>query len=507
MIREEGLQHSQVMTYATQLMDGIGPRLTGSPNLDKAITWAEKILNSACCVNVRTESWGKFGMSWQERNVWIRMTRPDTSPLMARATPWSPPTRGPVTGEVVAIKGFSNEKDFEPFRGKLRGKIVLFISAPSAPVVTPVDKPLFERWSEAQLNEFAAPHTSQPTSEPNLEPIRLYFERMERAGRFFAAEGVAAVLVPSGNNAQGGVSGGTIYVDTNYTFGWFVYKREKAIQVPLLVLAVEHYGRLSRLIQSGVPVHAEINVDTRLGSVDKEASNLFADIPGVDPLHKHELVMLTAHLDSWAAGTGATDDGAGVVIAMEAMRILKAVGVQPARTIRLALWTGEEQGSLGARAYVHQHLADLRVSQVSNQMGLPDFLRSLAGPMQPKPDHMRISAAYTLDAGGGKIRGISTGDPALMPLFQRWLEPLRDLGATMVTGRGDCGGDCAIFDHVGIPTPSFKQDPLDYDSRTHHTNADLYEHLVPDDLKQAAVVVATLIFETAVHDEMLPRHK
>ena len=225
----------------------------------------------------------------------------------------------------------------------------------------------------------------------------------------------------------------------------------------------------------------------------------------MDPLLKDELVLVMAHLDSWSAGTGATDDGAGVVIAMEAMRILSATGIAPRRTIRLALWTGEEQGALGSRQYVRRHVAVVPISQDRSQIALPDFLRKGAGPVVPNPLHSRISAAYTLDAGGGKIRGVSTGNPLLVPIFRKWLEPLKDLGVSMVAERKDCGGDCASFEHAGIPVPSFKQDPLNYESQTHHTNMDTYEHLIPEDLRQAAVVVASVLYSTAMHDQRLHR--
>ena len=503
-IREEGLKNSRVMNYATELVDGIGPRLTGSPNLDKAITWARKSLTESGLTNIKSESWGTFGLSWEERNVWMRMTQPDSAPLISRAAPWSPPTNGPVSGDCVAIRGFLTEQDFEPYRGKLKGKIVLYGSAPSIPKVLPIEQPLFERLTSEQLNAFAAGPVESSGSGAT-QNVALRFDQMEKTGRFFASEGVAAVIVPSGNNSKGGHSGGTISVDTNYTFGWFVYRKESAMKVPLVVIALEHYGRLSRLLQRGIPVRLELNVDTVLGKQDKEAFNVFADIPGVDPVLKDELVLVMAHLDSWSAGTGATDDGAGVIIAMEAMRILRATGIAPRRTIRLALWTGEEQGALGSRAYVRRQVALVPLSQDRSQIGLPDSLRKVDGPAVPQALHSRISAAYTLDAGGGKIRGVSTGNPLLVPVFRKWLEPLKDLGVSMVAERKDCGGDCASFEQAGIPVPSFKQDPLNYESQTHHTNMDTYEHLIPEDLRQAAVVVASVLYSTAMHDQMLAR--
>jgi Zn-dependent M28 family amino/carboxypeptidase len=275
--------------------------------------------------------------------------------------------------------------------------------------------------------------------------------------------------------------------------------------VPLVIIGIEHYGRMERLLDRHVPVKLELNVDTVFAGDHEEGFNAFGEIAGVDSAHKDEVVMVTAHLDSWAAGTGATDDGAGVVIAMEAMRILNALQVQPRRTIRIALWTGEEQGALGSRAYIARHLATVPLATTPAQLKIPEFLRRVAGPIVPAPDHARLSAVYNLDAGGGRIRGISVGNPALVPIFQQWVAPLQDLGMTLVASRSDCGGDCAGFARVGIPTPSFKQDPLDYDTRTHHTNMDTYEHLIPEDLRQAAVIVATMVYNTAMRDQMLPR--
>src|SRR5262249_21791486 len=237
----------------------------------------------------------------------------------------------------------------------------------------------------------------------------------------------------------------------------------------------------------------------------EEGSTVPGKFRGVAPRRKDEVVMVTAHLDSWAAATGATDDGAGVVIAMEAMRILNALKVRPQRTIRVALWTGEEQGALGSREYIKRHIAAVPLATTPAQLRMPELLRRKTGPVVPKPDHAGISAVYNLDAGGGRIRGISAGSPALVPNFRQWAAPLEDLGMTIVTSRSDCGGDCAGFAQVGIPTPSFKQDPLDYDTRTHHTNMDTFEHLIPDDLRQAAVIVATMLYNTAMRDQMLPR--
>jgi hypothetical protein len=277
------------------------------------------------------------------------------------------------------------------------------------------------------------------------------------------------------------------------------------MEVPLVVIANEHYGRIDRLLARKVPVRVEVNVDTAFTADREEGVNLLADIRGIDPARRDESVMVAAHLDSWAAGMGATDDGAGVLIAMEAMRILRAIDVRPRRTIRLALWTGEEQGALGSLGYVTRHVATVPRATTPEALSVPEFLRRRTGPIVPKAEHARISAIFTVDAGGGRIRGVSTGHADLVPIFQSWITPLRDLGVTMVAAASDCGGDCRPFAEVGIPAPVFKQDPLDYSTRTHHTNMDTYEYLVPDDVRQASLVVAAMLYNTAMRDRMLPR--
>ncbi len=507
-IRDEGTTRSRVMDYATELMDGIGPRLTGSPNLEKAMAWAMDRLATAGSSNVRKESWGEFGMGWRSRNVWVRLVEPYAANFIATAGPWSPATPGPIAGEVVSVNGFSDEKGFEPLRDTLRGKIVLLGRAAGFPETFPIDKPLSERLDDATLAELGRnpPDGSRDENQQIVEQGFANGAFAERIGRFFAAEGVRAVMVPSGNNARGGASGGTLYADWNANLGMYAYQKAHAMRVPLVIVAVEEYLRMTRLLARKAPVKVEMNVDVEFTGDHVEGFNVFADIPGVDERRKNEMVMVTAHLDSWAAATGATDDGAGVVIAMEALRILNALGVRPARTIRMALWTGEEQGSLGSAAYVRRHIADAPHAATPAQLAIPDAMRRLVGPIVPKPDHARLSAVYNVDLGAGKVRGVGlSGNVALVPIFQQWVAPLRDLGMTLVTTRPRCPGDCHPFSEVGIPTPGVIQDPLEYDTRTHHTNSDTYDRLVPEDLRQAAVVIATLLYNTAMRDQMLPR--
>jgi hypothetical protein len=505
-IRDEGTARSQVMQSASELMDGIGPRLTGSPGLDKAVAWTMERLAAAGSLNVRKESWGEFGMGWRQRNVWVRLVEPYAANFVATAGPWSPATPGPISADVVHVHGFDNESGFAPLRGTLRGKIVLLGRAPGAPETFPIDKPLSGRLDDAALAELRKPLSGPPADRSEeLERAFANAAFAERMSRFFADEGVRAVMVPSGNNARGGFSGGTIYADWNSNLGMYAYQKDHAMAVPLVIVAVEEYLRISRLLENRARVTVEVNVDTEFTGDRQEGFNVLAEIPGVDPRRQDEVVMVSAHLDSWAAATGATDDGAGVVIAMEAIRILNALRVRPLRTIRIALWTGEEQGLLGSSAYVKRHIGDTPRATTAAQLLMPEFTRRRTGPIVPKPDHSKLSAIYNVDLGAGRIRGVGVGSAALVPIFEQWIAPLNDLGVTLVTARARCAGDCQPFAEAGIPAPGVVQDPLEYDTRTHHTNIDTYDRLVPDDLRQASVVVATLLYNTAMRDQPLPR--
>jgi carboxypeptidase Q len=271
-------------------------------------------------------------------------------------------------------------------------------------------------------------------------------------------------------------------------------------------VSIEAFGRLSRLLERKARVRATVNVETELPAGHVDGVNVLGEIPGVDPARGRDVVMVGAHLDSWDVGTGAADDGAGVIIAMEALRILRTLEVRPRRTIRIALWTGEEQGALGSFAWVTREIAALPRVDTSEQQLLPPAFRRAAGPAAPAPAHARLSAYYNLDQGGGKVRGVRlTGNMALAPIFERWFVPLKDLGVTLVSPRGGCASDCLAFEQAGIPSPLLLQDPLDYLSRMPHTSVDTADHLIPEDLRQAAVVVATMLWNTAQRDERLPR--
>ncbi len=507
-IRDEGLNHSHVMEFASALMDGIGPRLTGSPNAKKANEWTRDTLTKIGLENAHLEDWGEFGLGWQQMNTWARMVTPDTAVLILQSTPWSPATPGPVTGDVVFVN-IQTDKDFDQYKGKLAGKVVLYGAMREVP---PVDKALFERYTDQQLEEIAEfPVNGGGGGLPPAMQARLrtYMERMrmiDKIAQFYADEKVAAVIEPSRDGKNGGGSGGTFFDDNGATLGRTPYLAEKRVKIPVAVAAIESYGRLYRLVEAHVPVSVEINIDTKFTGEHEHAYDTIAEIPGTDPKLKDQVVMLGGHLDSWIAGTGATDNGAGTVVAMEAVRILEALGVKPRRTIRIALWTGEEEGLFGSRGYCRQHFGSAALSTAPDQAALPEFMRRATGPLEIKPEQKLVSAYFNIDNGSGKIRGIyAQGNAAVAPIFAQWMAPLKDLGVTTLTMRNTGGTDHLSFDAVGIPGFQFIQDDLDYESRTHHSNQDVVERLQPADLKQIATVEAIFVYNAAQRDQMIPR--
>ena len=501
-IRDEGLAHSHVMEYASGLMDGIGPRLTGSPNLKRANEWTRDQLTAMGCTNAHLEDWGEFGMGWRQLNTWVRMSAPDTAVFIAQALPWSPASKGPVNGRAIWVSA-KDEKDLEKFKGKLAGKVVFFGDMRD---VKPIDKPLWERRDDANLKDTAVYPVHVGEEDQGFGDFIRRLEFREKAGRFFASEQALGVVIPSRDGRNNGGSGGTIFDDGGAGLGWFTYQREHAEQLPVVVMAIESYGRVYRLLKANVPVTVEMNVETEYTGDHEHGFDTIAEIPGTDPKLKDEVVMVGGHLDSWASATGATDNGAGTIVAMEVMRILNALHVQPRRTIRVGLWTGEEQGEFGSYGYVKQHFGYVPLSTNPDQLKLPDFLRKPAGPVQLKPEQPKISGYFNLDNGTGKIRGIYLQqNAAVSSIFEQWMEPLKDLGVSTITMRDTGGTDHEAFDSVGVPGFQFIQDQIDYASRTHHSNQDTYERLQPDDLAQAAVVEAIFVYNAAQRDQMLPR--
>ena len=503
-IREEGIAHSHVMDLASALDDDIGGRLTGSPNMEKANNWTRDQLTRMGLVNAHLEDWGEFGLGWQQLNTWVRMTAPDTAPFIAQATPWSPATNGAVTGEAINVN-IDDEKDFDKYKGKLAGKIVLLGEMRDVP---PVDKPLFERYTDKDLEELA----EYPAGDQNRDyakRVAQYLKRYamrDKIAAFLVDEKAAGVILPSRDGKNSGGSGGTFFDDNGAALGSQPYKAEKAVKVPVVVTAIENYGRIYRLLQAHVPVTLEMNVETKFTGDHQHGFDTVAEIPGTDPTLKDQIVMVGGHLDSWASATGATDNGAGTVVAMEAVRILKALDVHPRRTIRIALWSGEEQGLFGSKGYVRDHFGSYPLATDADSMKMPEFIRKAAGPVETKPEWKTLDVYFNVDNGTGKIRGVYLqGNAAVEPIFRQWIKPLKDLGVSTITMRNTGGTDHLSFDAVGLPGFQFIQDPMDYESRTHHSNMDTYERLQPGDLAQIATVEAIFLYNAAMRDEMMPR--
>jgi carboxypeptidase Q len=494
-IRYEGFHNSKVMEIASGLMDGIGERLTGSPGVKRANEWTRDKLTEFGLVNAHMEPWGPFGRGWDNEYINVRMLAPSMTTLLAYPRSWTPSTNGAVQAAVARVEIRLTPEDMEHdlarYKGKLEGKIVLFGDDPE--VKLPMDS-LTQRYDEkslAKIDEYAIP------SERNEQRARDFQRRnrlLRQLNKFFADEQVVAVI----EHSRGNVGGGTVFVDGGS------YKPDQAALVPTLIMAVEHWTRISRLLKQHKDVQLELNVKNTFYDDAMTQNNTIAEIPGTDK--KDEVVMLGAHLDSWYTGTGATDNGAGTVVMMEAVRILKAIGIKPRRTIRIGLWTGEEQGLLGSQWYVAQHFGSRPPSTDPDRQGDPSVTRRENGPMTVKPEQAKVSVYFNVDNGSGKIRGVYMQENAgVRPIFASWIKPFQDLGMDTLTMRNTGGTDHLSFDAVGIPGFQFIQDPLDYESRTHHSNMDVYDRLQPEDLKQMAVVVASFVYEAAMRDQMFPR--
>jgi carboxypeptidase Q len=504
-IRTEGLQHSHVMEYISGLSDGIGPRLTGSPNMKKANEWTKDRLTDAGLENAHLEDWGEFGMGWAQVNSWARMITPDTEPIWIQAAPWSAATKGAVTGDAVLVE-LTTEADLAKYKGKLAGKIVL-LGAPHAMV--DITEPLFTRYTDEELKEMEGPATPRrgAGAAPNIQQLLADRARLTAlraaALKMMTEEGVAAIISPSRDGGKGGGSG-EIFDDNGANLSRTASQRSGAVAIPNAVTTVEMYGRMYRLLKANVPVKMEVNIETTFTGDHEHGFNTVAEIPGTDPKMKDQVVMVGGHLDSWIAGTGATDNGAGSVVAMEAVRILKALGLKPKRTIRIALWSGEEQGLFGSRGYVKQHFGEFVTpagETPNNAFGAP-----VRGPLKTTKEWETLDAYYNLDNGSGKVRGVYTqGNFAIGPIFAQWIAPLKDLGVTTITNRNTGGTDHLSFDAVGLPGFQYIQDELDYETRTHHSNLDTVEHVKEADMEQAAVVEAIFLYNTSEREAMMPR--
>jgi carboxypeptidase Q len=490
-IRYEGFRDSKVMELASGLMDSIGERLTGSPNMKRANEWTRDQFTAMGLSNAHLEPWGPFGRGWANQYSNVRMTSPDVVTLLAYPKAWTPGTNGVVQGKCIRAT-IEDKKDFDKYKGKLAGMIVI-LGADAE--VKPIAEAPYKRLGDddlAKLADYQIPGDHPPFNFATFVKRQQFIKDLNQ---FFADEKVLAVI----DHSRGTSGGGTVFVQSGGS-----YKPGETTSIPQLTMASEHWTRIARLLQQKKDVTLELNVQNTFYDDDPMQYDTIAEIPGGDK--KDEVVMLGAHLDSWHAGTGATDNGAGTIVMMEAVRILKALDVKPRRTIRIGLWSGEEEGLLGSQGYVEHHFGSRPHMDEPAMKDMPTLLRREAGEITVKPEQAKISAYFNVDNGTGKIRGVHLQEnEAVAPIFEAWMKPFKDLGMNTLTMRNTGGTDHLSFDAVGIPGFQFIQDPIEYETRTHHSNMDVYDRLQPDDLKQMAVIVAGFVYDAAMRDQMLPR--
>jgi len=473
-IRKAELSSSQIPNIAHYLTDVAGPRLTASPGYKRAATWAVETMTKWGLANAKLEPWGDFGKQWDLQEFSVIMKTPYVQPVIAYPNPWSASTNGLQQGQVIVITPnqamdttyiAQHAQDFQ-------GKFIL-IAGSSFQKKDVNFKPLAERLTDADLANL------KDNYMVTREQIAQY------ADYFKIINGVDVILKKSGAlgliSSSAGNNNGTVFVQ-----GFAEHKLNAADAIPELSMAYEDGQKIKRLIQSGHPVELAVNIKAKTYTDDTKGYNVVAEISGTDPKLKSQLVMLGGHLDSWPAATGATDNAAGCIVMMEAVRLLDSLGLKPKRTIRIALWDGEEQGLYGSYNYAKNHFMST------------DF--------KLKPEQAKVSAYFNLDNGTGKIRGIYTqGNTAVKPIFEQWFAPFHDLGAKTVTLSNTGSTDHLPFDWAGIPGFQFIQDPIDYETKTHHSNQDNYDHLQIDDLKQAAIIVASFVYQTSIEKDMMPR--
>ena len=497
-IRDEGLNRSQVMDHVSWLSDVYGPRLTGSPGIQQASEWTMKKFREWGLANVHQERWS-FGKGWSLVRFTAHLVEPQIQPLIGFPQEWSSGTKGPITADVVRVQ-IANEGDFAKYRGKLAGKIVL---TQPARVVRMLEGPIILRMdeknsAEAETTPVPAARGGRGAAADGADEAQPGGGRgaqaafRQKLAAFYAAEGVVAVF-NRGSDSDMSAGGSDLSWQQQRPDGGTIFPAGSGARdenagkaVPEITLAVEHYNRLIRVLDKSVPVKVELNVETKF--YDENTPNGFntiAEIPGTDLAS--DIVLLGAHFDSHPYATGATDNATGSGAMMEAMRILKAVGAKPRRTIRIGLWGGEEQGLLGSRAYVRDHLADVET-------------------MALKPEHAKLAAYFNSDNGTGKVRGIwLQSNMAARPIFEAWMAPLHDLGVTTIGPRSVTSTDHVSFDNAGVPAFQFMVERLEYNSRTHHSNMDTFDRVQRDDMVQQATVIAVFAYNAAMRDEKLPR--
>lgn len=467
-IRKEGLENSKVMDIAFQITDVSGPRLSNSPGLKRAQDWAVKQFTEWGLKNVRLESWGKFGKGWQVDKYYAATTVPYYHPIIASPKAWTPGTSGPIRSEVILIKA-DTVTDLDKYKGKLAGKIVMFDQMTIQPLQNTY-KPDAVRHPDSILHKMAQASPDAPRSRisnnNNMLAQTLRLRAVRAAISAMLTEEKVGLVLTYARGSYG----------TFFTSNGASYALDANPVSPELEVSSEDFLHILRLLRAGQPVQIEAEVKTSFYDQDPDGYNVIAEIPGTDRKLKDEVVMIGGHYDSWHSATGATDNAAGATVMIEVMRILKAIDFKPKRTIRIALWSSEEQGLFGSKGYVAKHSSE------------------------------KISAYYNLDNGTGTVRGIYLqGNEAVRPVFTSWLAPFEDLGAKTITINNTGGTDHLSFDAVGIPGFQFIQDPMDYNTRTHHSNQDTFDRLVEDDLKKSATIIASFVYHTSQRAAPIPR--
>jgi len=509
--KDEGMNRSQAMATMRHLTDAIGARLTNSPNQRLANNWTKEQLTRWGIENARLESWGEFGRGWDLKRFSASVTEPNFMPLRAYPKAWSPSTGGAITGEVVYVDA-TDEAGLEKYKGRLKGAIILH-GQPRE--IKPGFTPAASRRDEKNLLELADA-TGLPNNQPQALPTQADIDAARfavRKFRFYQEEGAAVIVEPSSGTDSGTirVMGASVPQPTNIDPAnppapVRVYDKSAPAIVPQIVAETEQYNRLFRLAKDGAKMKMTVDLDVKFHADDLNGYNTIAEIPGTDL--KDEVVMIGAHLDSWHSASGATDNAAGVTVVMEAMRILQASGLKPRRTIRVGLWTGEEQGLLGSRGYVANHLATVPETPRRGQGGGQGNQGGVRQPIPvtKKAGYDKFTAYYNLDNGTGKIRGVyMQGNEQLRPIFREWLAPFKEMGASTLTVSSTGGTDHQAFDGVGLPGFQFIQDPIEYFARTWHTTQDVYDRIIEDDLKQSSIIMATFAYNSAMANERLPR--
>lgn len=496
-IKAEGIDNSQIMDFASWITDVYGPRLSNSPQLENARAYAVMRFEELGLENASYHQWGPFGMGWELKRFAMHANTPYSYfPITAYPKAWSPGHDNLVAGEVIFLE-LDNIEDLEKYRGQLSNKFVM-MDFPQAN--EPSWNPIATRNSDERLLNLAnASERVSGTQPGGGNPAALARAEMRYQIMKFLQEEMPLALLDFGYRGWYGQIAITaasmpIAPGTPWTDAVRPHQADPSEIIPQISLMREHYGRIFRLLEKGIPVEIELEMQTEFQTDDLYGYNVIAEIPGTDPDLKDEIVMLGAHYDSWHAATGATDNASGSAVMMEAIRILKAIDVQPRRTIRIALWDGEEQGLHGSREYVTDHFASREQTWGSG------------GELTKLPDYDKFSAYYNIDNGTGQVRGIYLQqNEDLRLLFRTWLQPFSDWDATTVSYNNTGSTDHVSFDRVGLPGFQFIQDPIEYFTMTHHSNMDYYERLVEQDLARTATIVATFVYHTAMLDEKLPR--